>query len=152
MKAGDIIPNFILKDQNGIDFELYKNLEKKILLVFYPKDNTPVCSAQLAEYNHSWEKFKNSGINLVGISSDSVRSHYEFCTNLKLSFPLLADDEKKIIRKFKAINFLGMNKRLLVMVGSDRKVLWVASRFSLFYLKAAEILEKVKAPDMKEMT
>jgi peroxiredoxin Q/BCP len=57
MKTGDIAPNFKLKDQNGNDFELYENLNKKVLLIFYPKDETPVCSTQLAEYNNNRHEF-----------------------------------------------------------------------------------------------
>lgn len=57
MSEGDIEPNFRLKDQNGNDFELYENLTAKVLLVFYPKDDTPVYSSQLAEYNINLNEF-----------------------------------------------------------------------------------------------
>ncbi len=88
MKTGDIAPNFILKDETGKDFELYKNLDKQILLVFYPKDDTPVCSTQLAEYNDNLDEFIKNEIKVIGINADSVQSHLDFCTKLKIKFPL----------------------------------------------------------------
>ncbi len=61
-------------------------------------------------------------LRVVGISTDSVKSHSNFCNKLKLNFPLLADEDKTVSKQFDAINFLGMNKRLLVLIGTDRKV------------------------------
>jgi len=152
MKAGDIAPNFVLKDEAGNDFELYKNLDKLVLLAFYPKDNSLVCSSQLADYNQNLDDFINNGVRVVGISTDSVESHSNFCNKLKLNFPLLADEDKKVSRQFDAINFLGMNKRLLLLVGTDKKVLWIDSTLSVTYIKTGEILEKVKIFNSKELT
>ena len=152
MKAGDVVQNFKLKDENGNDFELYKNLDNQVLLAFYPKDDTPVCSSQLADYNENLDELINNGVKVVGISTDSVQSHSTFCNKLKLNFPLLADENKKVSRQFNAINFLGMNKRLLVLVGTDKKVLWIDSTLPVKYIKTEEILKKVKILNSKEMT
>jgi len=152
MKVGDVVQNFKLKDENGNDFELYENLDKQVLLAFYPKDDTSVCSTQLADYNNNLDEFINNGVKVVGISTDSVKSHSIFCNKLKLNFPLLADEEKKVSKQFDAINFLGMNKRLLVLIGTDKKVLWIDSTLSVTYIKTEEILEKVKLLNSKEMT
>lgn len=152
MKAGDIAPNFILKDQDGNEFELYENLSQKILLIFYPKDDTPVCSSQLSEYNDNIEKFIQAGIRPIGISGDSTKSHAEFCTKLNLEFPLLTDEDKTVSILYNAVNFVGMKKRHLVLVGTDKKVLWEQSIIPLNYIKSGEILKKVKLLNMKEMT
>lgn len=144
MKAGDVVSNFILKDEKGKEFDLYRNLNSKVLLAFYPKDDTPVCSTQLAEYNDNLDEFIKKGVKVVGISKDSVESHSSFCNKLKLGFPLLADNDKKVSKQFDAINFMGMNKRLLVLIGTDKKVLWTESTIQVTYIKAAEILEKVE--------
>jgi peroxiredoxin len=152
MKAGDIAPNFILKDEVGNDFELYKNLDKQVLLVFYPKDDTLVCSSQLADYNHNLDEFIKNGVRVVGISADSVESHSNFCRKLELNFPLLADVDKTVSKIFKAVNFIGTSKRLLVLIGTDKKVLWINSILPVTYIKTDEILEKVKLFSIKEMT
>ena len=152
MKVGDVVQNFILKDENGNDFELYKNLNKKVLLAFYPKDNTLTCSAQLDDYNQNLDEFSRNGIKIIGISTDSVESHSNFCNKLKLNFPLLADKDKTVSKQFHAINFLGMNKRILVLIGIDKKVLWIDSTLAIKYIKTEEILEKVKLKSIKEMT
>jgi len=152
VNTGDIAINFILKDQNGEDFELYKNLDKPILLVFYPKDDTPVCSAQLSDYNSNLNDFKERGINVIGISADSVQSHFEFCGKISLNFPILSDIEKKVSKQYDAINFLGMSKRILVLIGSDKRILWKGSTLSITYMKPAEILQKISSLNLKEMT
>ena len=152
MKAGDLVSNFVLKDENGNDFELYKNLDKQVLLVFYPKDDTAVCSSQLADYNHNLDEFIKNGVRVVGISPDSVESHSNFFRKLELNFPLLADVDKTVSKMFKAVNFIGMNKRLLVLIGTDKKVLWTDSILPVTYIKTDVILEKVKLFSIKEMT
>ena len=152
MKVGDIVQNFILKDENGNDFELYKNLDKKVLLVFYPKDDTLVCSSQLSDYDKNIDEFINNDIRVVGISTDSVSSHYTFCNKLKLNFPLLSDTAKTVSKQFDAINLFGMRKRLLVLIGTNKKVLWTDSTLTVTYIKTREILEKAKLLSIKEMT
>jgi peroxiredoxin len=152
MKVGDMAPNFIIKDENGQDFELYKNLDKHLLLAFYPKDNTPVCSSQLAEYNNNLDDFISNGVKVVGISADSVQSHSDFCGKLKLNFPLLSDEDKKVSKQFNAINFLGMNKRVWVLIGTNKKILWIDSTLPVTYIKTGEILEKVKILNISKMT
>jgi len=152
MKAGDPVSNFVLKDENGNDFELFENLDKLVLLAFYPKDDTLVCSSQLSDYNKNLNDFIRSGVRVIGISTDSVESHSNFCSKLKLNFPLLADEDKTVSKQFDAVNFLGMNKRLLVLIGTDKKVLWIDSTMSITYIKTEEILEKVKLISIKEMT
>jgi len=152
MKIGDIVPNFTLKDEKGNDFELYKNLDQLVLLAFYPKDDTLVCSTQLSDYNRNLADFVTNEIRIIGISTDSVKSHSNFCSKLKLNFPLLADEDKSVSKQFGAINFLGINKRILVLIGTDKRVLWTDSTMSITYIKAKEILEKVRSISIKEMT
>ena len=152
MKAGDFVSNFILKDENGNEFNLYKNLDRKVLLAFYPKDDTLVCSTQLSNYNENLDDFIKHGVRVVGISTDSVESHSNFCNKLKLNFPLLADVDKTVCKQFDAVNFLGISKRLLVLIGTNKRVLWTGSTLSFTYIKTEEILEKVKLSSIKEMT
>ena len=150
MKLGDIAPNFRLKTMEGNEFELYQNLDIKVLLVFYPKDDTPVCSSQLTEYNNNYDEFILNGIKVVGINADTIQSHSNFCKKLNLKFPLLADKEKEVSRLFGAINFFGTNKRMLVLIGQDKKVIWTDSTIPITYIKSKEILEKVTGKAAKK--
>lgn len=152
MNIGDTAPNFILKDETGKDFELYQNLEKYVLLVFYPKDDTPVCSSQLAEYNDNLNEFIEYGIKVIGLNADTAESHREFCSKLKLNFPLLSDENKQVSKQYDALNIFGMNKRTLVLIGKDKKVKWMASTLSIRFIKTEEILAKIKESDNQEMT
>jgi peroxiredoxin Q/BCP len=145
LKIGEVVPNFILKNQNGIDFELFKNLDRPLLLVFYPKDNTPVCSKQLSNYNDNFDEFIRSGLNVVGISTDAVESHYKFCEKLKLNFPLLADKDRSVSKLFDAINIIGIHKRVLVLIGTDKIVKWKESTLGLTYINTSEILSRLNS-------
>ena len=89
--VGAIAENFILNDQDGNTFNLYENLDEPILLVFYPKDDSPVCTKQLNNYQEQLQLLKNAGLKLVAINTDSESSHKSFCSKLSLHFPLLAD-------------------------------------------------------------
>jgi len=152
MKVGDITPNFILLDEKGEEFELYKSLNQKVLLVFYPKDDTPVCSSQLAEYSENFDEFIKHGIKVIGISSDTNQSHSDFSSKLQLKFPLLSDADKKIGRQFDAINIFGLTKRKLVLIGPDKRILWTETTLPVTYLKTKEILKNSPSVDSKEMT
>lgn len=150
--TGDVAPNFILKDQNGNDFELYKNLDQKILLVFYPKDHSPVCTRQLNNYNRNLAEFDKLGIRLVGISTDDIHSHNSFCSSLELKFSLLSDQDKKVSQQYKAINILGINKRKIILINTDKKIIFGKYVLPFFYLNTYRILEKVKVYAMDLLT
>jgi len=152
MKVGDIAPNFKLNDENGKLFELYKNLDSQVLIVFYPKDDTPVCSSQLSEYNHNLDEFLKNGIKIVGINADTIKSHIDFCNKLNLKFPLLTDEDRKVSKQYGALNIFGTNKRILILVGIDKKVLWIAPTLSINFIKSGRILEKITSLNSEKLT
>jgi peroxiredoxin Q/BCP len=97
LKVGDTIPNFKAKDANGNDFDSQNIVGKKPLVIyFYPKDNTPGCTAEACSFRDQYEDFKDLGAEVIGISSDSVSSHQQFSKQYKLPFILLSDNDKKI--------------------------------------------------------
>ncbi|MFV8336186.1 peroxiredoxin [Flavobacterium sp. RSP29] len=101
LKVGDTIPNFKAKDANGNDFDSQNIVGKKPLVIyFYPKDNTPGCTAEACSFRDQYEDFTALGAEVIGISSDSVSSHQQFSTQFKLPFILLSDDDKKIKNLF----------------------------------------------------
>lgn len=101
LKLGDKIPEFIVKDSNGNDFESSSVIGKKpVVFYFYPKDNTPGCTAQACSFRDQYEDFKDLGAEVIGISSDSIQSHEKFAKRYKLPFLLLADPDNKLRKLF----------------------------------------------------
>ena len=141
---GKLAPNFILNDQFGKEFELYKNLDRNLLLVFYPKDDSLVCSRQLANYNRNLDLFKKNDINVVGINIESSISHQSFCDKLGLNFPILSDTDKKVSKAYDALTFVGVNKRKLILINSSKNVVFEKSVFNFHYPSVEEILNLVK--------
>jgi peroxiredoxin len=140
---GDIAKNFSLKDQDRNQFELYKNLDNRVLLVFYPKDNSPVCTRQLSNYMKYLKEFEKNNIKIVGINTAESDSHFSFCNKLKLNFPVLSDISKQISKNYKALNLLGRNKRKLVLIDTNRRIIFERAIFPFYYLKAGQILNAV---------
>ncbi|HSD14428.1 MAG TPA: peroxiredoxin [Flavobacterium sp.] len=110
IKVGDKLPLFGAKDQNGDDFYIASVLHKKVLVIyFYPKDDTPGCTKQACFFRDQFEEFKDMGAEVIGISSDSVKSHKEFAKKYKLPFTLLSDEDKRLRKLFGVpTNLLGL--------------------------------------------
>ncbi len=136
--------NFILKDQNGGDFELYRNLDHYVLLIFYPKDNSRVCSAQLGNYQENIKMFEEAGICPVGINIESSDSHKSFCGNVNIEFPMLSDTGKKVSRSYDALNFLSINRRKLVLVSPSREIVYERNIPFYKYDSTTSILEELR--------
>jgi len=141
---GSEVENFQLTDQFNNRFDLYENLQQDILLVFYPKDNTPVCTKQLVDYSLNQEELKKFGIKIVGINIDPVESHRSFCANNKIDYPVLSDPEKKVSKYFDAINLLNQNKRKLVLIGKDKKVKFERSSLPMFFVDTRQLLNDLR--------
>lgn len=133
--------NFILKDQYGNDFELFKNLDKSVLLIFYPKDNSPVCSRQLSHYQTNIRKFLEANIKLVGVNIESIVSHKSFCDLKGLKFPVLSDSEKTVSKRYRALNILSKNMRKLVLITPQKEVIFEHASFMLNYPKTEDIFK-----------
>ncbi|GAA3736704.1 peroxiredoxin [Flavobacterium ginsengisoli] len=107
LKIGDIVPNFTAKDNNGELFESQSVLGRKPLVIyFYPKDNTPGCTTEACSFRDQYEDFKDLGAEVIGISSDSVKSHHKFASKYKLPFILLSDQDKRLRKLFGVRNNL----------------------------------------------
>lgn len=107
---GDKIPNFIAKDTFGNDFISANYIGiKPLVFYFYPKDNTPGCTAQACSFRDKYEDFKDFGAEVIGISGDSIASHQNFTSQYKLPFVLLSDSDKKLRTLFGVpASFLGL--------------------------------------------
>ncbi|WP_442786979.1 peroxiredoxin [Flavobacterium suncheonense] len=110
IKVGDKLPLFGAKDQQGNDFYIASVLGKKVLVIyFYPKDDTPGCTKQACFFRDQYEEFTDLGVEVVGISGDSVASHKKFAERYKLPFTLLSDEDKSLRKLFGVpANLLGL--------------------------------------------
>lgn len=93
-------PDFTLKDKNGNDFTLSSLLGKKVVLYFYPKDNTPGCTRQACAFAGAYKQFEAKGVEVIGISKDSVASHVKFAEKYDLPFILLSDPDRVAIEAY----------------------------------------------------
>ena len=100
LKVGDKAPNFTLNDKDGNAVSLSDFLGKKVVLYFYPKDNTPGCTRQACAFAGAYGEFQRRGIEVIGISKDSVASHVKFAEKYSLPFVLLADPEREAIEAY----------------------------------------------------
>lgn len=100
LETGIKAPDFLLPDQNGEMHSLKDYEGKKLLLYFYPKDNTAGCTKQAKAYSELKEKFEEKGITVVGVSKDSVASHKRFEEKQELTITLLSDPERTAIEAY----------------------------------------------------
>jgi len=100
LQNGMKAPEFTLTDQNGKTVSLSDCLGKKIVLYFYPKDNTPGCSRQACAFAAAYEGFREKDVVVIGISKDSVASHQKFAKKYNLPFILLSDPERQAIEAY----------------------------------------------------
>ncbi|MDP3970828.1 MAG: thioredoxin-dependent thiol peroxidase [bacterium] len=107
LEIGDKAPNFILLDQNEASHSLTDYLGKWILLYFYPKDNTPGCTKEACELRNSYTEYNKNNITILGVSTDSSKSHKGFADKNNLPFTLLADSDKKVVTLY---NVQGVKK------------------------------------------
>ncbi len=100
LEAGQKAPDFTLQDKDGKEVSLSEFRGKKVIVYFYPKDDTPGCTRQACAFAGSYVGFQNLGAVVIGISKDSVTSHQKFAQKYELPFILLADPEHKAIEAF----------------------------------------------------
>ena len=100
LTVGTKAPDFTLNDQNGAEVRLSNFLGKKVVLYFYPKDNTPGCTRQACAFAGSYAAFKDQNVVVIGVSKDSVASHVKFAQKYELPFILLSDPELQAIQAY----------------------------------------------------
>src|SRR5499427_4425171 len=100
MKVGDKAPDFTVTDDSGKKVKLSDFKGKKVVLYFYPKDDTPGCTTEACNFRDGLDEIKERGAVVLGVSADSVDSHKKFKKKFELNFPLLSDPEKKMIESY----------------------------------------------------
>ena len=99
-------PDFTLKDGNGAEWRLSDHRGKVVVLLFYPGDETPVCTSQMCSVRDRWEDYVATGAEVVGISSDSIESHKKFAEHHSLPLRLLSDSERAVAKQYGALSLI----------------------------------------------
>ena len=100
LKEGVKAPDFTAADQEGNLVSLHQFADKKVVLYFYPKDDTPGCTAEACDFRDNYQGLAAKGIVVLGVSADDEKSHKKFATKHSLPFTLLADTDKKIVEAY----------------------------------------------------
>jgi peroxiredoxin len=141
--VGEPAPDFTLPSTQG-EVTLSERLHRRaVLLVFYPGDETPVCTRQLCDYRDHLADFEGLGVDVLAINPQPLDSHERFAKKHGLSFPLLSDAGGKVCRSYGAVGLLGMTKRALVLVGRDGRILWRHTDLPIFRRSAEELRAKL---------
>lgn len=102
LKKGDKAPEFSGVDQDGETINLSDYRGKKVILYFYPKDNTPGCTAEACNLNENYSELIKKGFEVIGVSPDSEQSHSRFISKYSLKFNLIADTDKSVLKSYGA--------------------------------------------------
>ena len=100
IKEGDKAPAFIANDQNGNSVSLSSYTGKVIILYFYPKDDTPGCTAEACSFRDNYQSLLQAGFEVIGVSTDNEKSHQKFINKYELPFTLISDTDKKIVEAY----------------------------------------------------
>jgi peroxiredoxin Q/BCP len=127
LKVSDLAPDFTTQDQNGKPVTLAGLLERgRLVLYFYPKDFTRVCTAQACTFRDAIAELAELNANVCGVSGDTATSHSRFGEEHRVPFPLIADPERRIIKAYGAsIPILNHTLRVTYVIDKDRRILGV---------------------------
>jgi len=147
LKVGDRAPDFAAISDSGTPISLYEYLKRgKVILYFYPKDNSPGCTAEAIAFKESWNRIRELGADIIGVSSDSVESHKKFKSSCELPFTLITDQDSKI-RRLYGVTGLLMPPRVTFIIDNDAiiKNVYSSQMMARNHVRIAiEVLESMK--------
>lgn len=143
--VGDPAPDFTLDSTSGSVCLADELAAGPVLLVFYPGDDTPVCTRQLCDYRDNLSVFSDAQVRVLGINSQSLSSHQAFARKHELPFPLLSDPGRGVCGAYGARGLLGLTRRALFLIGRDGRVLYRQIDLPIFRRTAAELREVIAA-------
>ncbi len=152
LKTGDKAPEFELMDQNEKVHNLKMYKGKKVLIYFYPKDDTPGCTTEACNFRDSFDDLSSLGLVILGVSKDNIKSHKKFADKYNLNFPLLSDESTNMIKsydawrpkKFMGREFLGIVRKS-VLINEDGNISKIYEEVKPA-THSSEITEDIKAP------
>jgi peroxiredoxin Q/BCP len=143
--VGDQAPEFTLPSTGGTDVSLGDFRGRPVVLVFYPGDDTPVCTKQLNSYNDELGQFEALDAQVLGISAQGVDSHERFAEKHGFRFPLLADPDKKVAGLYGTLGPIGFPRRSVFIVGGDGVVRYAHRAIAgLTFRPVSELVEALQ--------
>ncbi len=145
LSVGDAAPDFDLTGTGGRSYTLAEFAGKSVVLVFYPGDDTPVCTQQLSSYNDGLEQFANLDAHVLAISAQDVTSHEGFSGKHGFAFPLLADVDKSVAGAYGTLGPLGFPRRSVFIVDGDGIVRYAHRAIAgLTYRPVSELVDELE--------
>jgi thioredoxin-dependent peroxiredoxin len=137
-------PDFELQDADGQSFRLSGRRGQRLLLVFYPGDDTPVCTRQLCDYRDGIESFRDLGVEVIGISADDAESHRRFRDKHQLPFVLLSDPDLKVAEQYGCKALIGM-KRGVFLLDEEQTIRYRhVETVAVFRRRREELIEAIE--------
>ena len=148
---GEAAPDIKLRDGDGNEWNLKDQRGRTVVLLFYPGDNTPVCTAQLCSVRDHWSEYHATGAEVIGISTDTVESHKGFAEKHSLPLRLLSDPNGEVSAKYGMKSWLpGRAARGVVVIDKNGKIAYSKVQpLSLFRPKDGEVLAAIKQAESK---
>jgi peroxiredoxin Q/BCP len=143
--AGSPAPDFTLPDQEGRPFRLSDHRGRVVALVFYPKDNTMVCTAQMCSIRDRWADYESTGAVVCGVSVGSVDSHRGFAKEHDLPQRLLADESGEVARLYGLRGLFGASQRAVVVIGTDGTIRYRKAVLPIFRTGDDEVIAAIRA-------
>ena len=145
LQVNDQAPDFTLMDESGQGFSLLEQRGETLLLVFYPGDDTPVCTRQLCDYRDGIEAFRDLGVTVIGISRDDADSHRAFKEKHRLPFTLLSDPKLEVADLYNSKGMLGMKRSLFLVDGEGQIRYLHVETLPVFRRAREEVLAAIEA-------
>ena len=146
VSIGDIAPDFTLPATGGTTVSLSSFRGQPVVLVFYPGDDTPVCTKQLNSYNNELSAFEGVGAQVLALSAQDVSSHDQFSSKHGFGFPLLADTDKAVAALYGTVGPLGFPRRSVFVINAEGVITYAHRAIAgITYRPVAELVAAVEA-------
>jgi peroxiredoxin Q/BCP len=143
-KVGEAAPDFELKDNEGRTWRLSDHRGRVVALVFYPRDETPVCTKQMCSMRDRWEDYETTGAEVAAISVGSVDSHKKFASHHNLPQRLLADERGDVTRAFNVSSLFGGSQRAVIVIDPEGIIRYRKSVIPFFRPSDDEVIEAIR--------
>jgi len=143
-KVGEAAPDFELKDNEGQPWRLSDQRGKVVAMVFYPRDETPVCTKQMCSIRDRWNDYESTGAEVVAISVGSVESHNKFASHHNLPQRLLADERGEVTRAYNVSSLLGGSQRAVIVIDPEGIIRYRKSVIPIFRPSDDEVIEAIR--------